>query len=116
MIVGAEHLKALSGFRKKSAVARWCRRSGIQFFLNDGGWPVTIPAALDRALVPDVECVRDLNAMTRKRLPPKVHEKCGRYYYVHQNKWKSLSRVEEGVRELHRRLAILEDEPPKTLA
>jgi hypothetical protein len=116
VIVDAEHLKALSGLKKKSAVARWCRRSGIQFFLNAGGWPVTIPAALDRALAPDVKCVRNLNAMPRKRLPPKVHEKCGRYYYVHQNKWTALSRVEEGVRELHRRLAILDDEPPKTLA
>jgi site-specific recombinase XerD len=52
----------------------------------------------------------------KKKLPPKVHVKGGRYYYVHQNKWHSLSRVEEGTRELHRRLAILEDLPPTTLA
>jgi len=49
-------------------------------------------------------------------LPPKVHEKGGRYYFVHKNKWQALSRVEEGTRELHRRLAILEDLPPTTLA
>jgi site-specific recombinase XerD len=52
----------------------------------------------------------------KKKLPPKVHEKGGRYYYVHQNKWRALSRVEEGARELHRQLAILEDLPPTTLA
>jgi integrase len=54
--------------------------------------------------------------MPRKRLPPKVHEKAGRYYYVDKNKWQGLSRVEDGVRELHRRLAILTDQPPNTLA
>lgn len=54
--------------------------------------------------------------MTRKKLPPKVHEKGGRYYWVDQNKWTGLSRVEDGVRELHRRLAILTDQPPNTLA
>jgi site-specific recombinase XerD len=52
----------------------------------------------------------------KKKLPPKVHEKGGRYYFVHKNKWQALSRVEEGTRELHRRLAILEDLPPTTLA
>ena len=54
--------------------------------------------------------------MTRKKLPPKVHEKGGRYYWVDQNKWTGLSTVAEGVRELHRRLAILTDQPPNTLA
>lgn len=29
-------------------------------------------------------------------LPPKVHVKNGRYYYVHRNKWHSLTKVEEG--------------------
>src|SRR5277367_3893768 len=52
----------------------------------------------------------------KKKLPPKVHEKGGRYYYVHQNKWRALSRVDEGTRELHRQLAILEELPPNTLA
>lgn len=54
--------------------------------------------------------------MTRKRLPPKVHIKGGRYYWVDQNKWTGLSKVADGVRELHRRLAILTDQPPNTLA
>lgn len=54
--------------------------------------------------------------MTRKKLPPKVHEKGGRYYWVDKNKWTGLSQVADGVRELHRRLAILTDQPPNTLA
>jgi site-specific recombinase XerD len=54
--------------------------------------------------------------MPKKRLPPKVHEKDGRYYYVDKNKWTGLSRVSEGIRELHRRLATLTDLPPNTLA
>ncbi len=53
--------------------------------------------------------------MTRKRIP-KVHEKDGRYYWVDKNKWTGLSRVDEGVRELHRRLATLTDQSPNTLA
>jgi hypothetical protein len=53
---------------------------------------------------------------TRKLIPPKVHIKDGRYYYVDRNKWMGLSRVEDGLRELHRRLAILTDQPPNTLA
>ena len=52
----------------------------------------------------------------KPKLPPKVHVKGKRYYYVHQNKWRALSRVDEGTRELHRQLAILEDLPPTTLA
>lgn len=53
---------------------------------------------------------------TRKLIPPKVHPKDGRYYYVDRNKWHPLSRIDEGLRELHRRLAILTDQPPNTLA
>lgn len=53
---------------------------------------------------------------TRKLIPPKVHPKDGRYYYVDRNKWHPLSRIDEGIRELHRRLAILTDQPPNTLA
>jgi site-specific recombinase XerD len=52
----------------------------------------------------------------KRKLPPKVHEKDVRYYWVDKNKWTGLSRVEEGPRELHRRLAILTDLPPNTLA
>ena len=54
--------------------------------------------------------------MLKKLRPPKVHEKDGRYYYVDKNKWHPLSRVSDGIRELHRRLAILTDQPPNTLA
>lgn len=54
--------------------------------------------------------------MPKKRLPPKVHEKGGRYYYVDQNKWNGLSRVSEGVRELHRQLANLTGASPGTMA
>jgi hypothetical protein len=53
---------------------------------------------------------------TRKLLPPKVHPKDGRYYFVDRGKWIGLSRIDEGIRELHRRLAILTDLPPNTLA
>lgn len=55
--------------------------------------------------------------MTGKpKLPPKVHPKDGRYYWVDKNKWTGLSRIDEGLRELHRRLAILQDLPPNTLS
>ena len=42
----AEHLKALSGFKQKSAVVRWCKRNGIRFFRNADGWPARIHDAL----------------------------------------------------------------------
>jgi site-specific recombinase XerD len=53
--------------------------------------------------------------MIKRLRPPKVHVKDGRYYYVDKNKWKGLSRVNEGLRELYRRLAILTDQPPGNL-
>lgn len=54
--------------------------------------------------------------MAIKRLrPPKCHVKDGRYYYVNQNKWTGLSRVEEGLRELYRRLSLLTGQPPGNL-
>lgn len=53
---------------------------------------------------------------TRKLIPPKVHVQNNRYYYVDGGKWTGLSKVDEGIRELHRRLAILTDQPPDTLA
>jgi len=37
-------------------------------------------------------------------LPPKVHEKAGRYYYVHRNKWHPLSRIDEGPEALYLKL------------
>jgi hypothetical protein len=37
-------------------------------------------------------------------LPPKVHEKNGRYYYVDRNVWNGLSRVDEGTPALYKAL------------
>ena len=54
--------------------------------------------------------------MIKRLHPPKVHPKDGRWYYVDRNKWHPLSRIDEGLRELHRRLATLTDQPPNTLA
>jgi hypothetical protein len=55
-IVGdAEYLKALSGRKQRSAVASWCRDKGIKYMLNADGWPVTTPAALDRAVTKAVK-------------------------------------------------------------
>jgi integrase len=51
----------------------------------------------------------------KKKLPPKVHEKHGRYFYVDKNKWTPLCRVSESPSELHRALAKLTGEPSKTL-
>jgi hypothetical protein len=62
MIVDAAHLKALSGYKQKSSVARWCRKNKIPFFLDARGWPVTTPEALDRALSPGVESGPDWTA------------------------------------------------------
>lgn len=52
----------------------------------------------------------------KKRLPPKVHEKHGRYFYVDKNQWIPLSLATDGTREMHRRLATLTGEAPNTLA
>ena len=51
IVIGdAEYLKALSGYKQKSAIADWCRKNGIKFFRNAQDWPVTTEATLDRAL------------------------------------------------------------------
>jgi integrase len=42
--------------------------------------------------------------------PDNVHVKGGRYYFVKHNKWKGLSRVDEGLRELYRRLSLIDGE------
>jgi hypothetical protein len=42
----AKHRKALSGYKQKCAVARWCKRNGIRFFRNANGWPDRIHDAL----------------------------------------------------------------------
>lgn len=47
-------------------------------------------------------------------LPPKVHEKNGRYYYVHRNKWNPLSRVTEGLPALYRELQAYVSDRPAT--
>jgi integrase len=47
-------------------------------------------------------------------LPPKVHTKNGRYYYVHQNKWHKLSRIDEGSPALYRALQQFTVERPAT--
>jgi hypothetical protein len=47
-------------------------------------------------------------------LPKKVHQKNGRYYYVHANKWNPLSRVEEGIPALYRALKSFTVERPAT--
>lgn len=49
---------------------------------------------------------------TRKLIPPKIHPKDGRWYYVDRGKWKGLSRIDEGLRELYRRMALLTDHQP----
>lgn len=50
--------------------------------------------------------------MIKRLRPPKVHVKDGRYYYVDKNRWSGLSRVDEGLRELYRRLAIQGEQLP----
>jgi hypothetical protein len=51
IVVGdAEYLKALSGYKQKTAIASWCTHNKIKFFRNAKGWPVTTEAALERAL------------------------------------------------------------------
>lgn len=47
-------------------------------------------------------------------LPPKVHEKNGRYYYVHANKWHGLSRIDDGLPALFRALQAFAPERPAT--
>lgn len=47
-------------------------------------------------------------------LPPKVHEKNGRYYYVHRNRWHPLSRVDEGLPALYRELRPFTSDRPAT--
>lgn len=49
------------------------------------------------------------------QLPAKVHRKHGRYYYVHQNRWHPLSRVDEGPSALYDRLQEFTGENPGSL-
>lgn len=48
-------------------------------------------------------------------LPAKVHAKHGRYYYVHQNKWHPLSRVEDGPSVLYDKLQAFTGDNPGSL-
>lgn len=49
-------------------------------------------------------------------LPPGVHEKHGRYYWVHRNKWHRLTRVDEGEVALLEAYYILAKNDPRTMA
>lgn len=48
-------------------------------------------------------------------VPAKVHVKHGRYYYVHENKWHALSRVDEGPSALYDRLQAFTGDRPGSL-
>lgn len=48
-------------------------------------------------------------------LPQKVHQKHGRYYYVHDNRWHPLSRVVEGPAALYTRLQEWTGDNPGSL-
>lgn len=48
------------------------------------------------------------------QLPAKVHEKNGRYYYVHKNKWHALTRIDEGLPALYNSLQEYTSERPAT--
>src|SRR5690349_5970969 len=47
-------------------------------------------------------------------LPPKVHEKNGRYYYVDRNTWHPLSRISEGMPALFAALRPFTSDRPAT--
>lgn len=61
VVVGdAKYLKALSGYKQASSVAKWCRKNGIKFFRNGQGWPVTTATELDRALAHETKAEPNL--------------------------------------------------------
>lgn len=47
-------------------------------------------------------------------LPPKVHQRHGRYFYVDKNKWHPLSRVDEGTTALYEHLQHFTSDTPAT--
>jgi integrase len=47
-------------------------------------------------------------------LPPKVHERNGRYFYVHGNKWHPLTRATEGATALYAALQAFTSDRPAT--
>lgn len=70
MIVDAETLRALCGFKQKLRVAKWCKKNGIKYFRDAKGWPVTTQSALDRALTPSVESGTDWSPYHAKQKTP----------------------------------------------
>lgn len=48
-------------------------------------------------------------------LPPKVHTKHGRYFYVHKNQWHPLSRIDKGPSALYDRLQEFTGDNPGSL-
>jgi integrase len=48
-------------------------------------------------------------------LPAKVHRKHGRFYYVHENRWHALSRVDEGPAAMYARLQDFTGDNPGSL-
>lgn len=48
------------------------------------------------------------------QLPPKVHKKNGRYYYVHKNQWHKLTRIEDGAAALYDALQAFTSDRPAT--
>lgn len=49
-------------------------------------------------------------------LPPKVHLKAGRYYYVHRNKWHALTKAEDGEPAMRKALEEVLVPAPRTFA
>jgi integrase len=49
-----------------------------------------------------------------KNVPPKVHVKDGRYYYVDKNKWNKLTRIDEGAAALYTALQKWTSDRPAT--
>ena len=68
MIGDATYLMELSGCKQRASVARWCKKNGIKYFRNALGWPVTTPAALDRALIHGIESGPDWSACDNKKV------------------------------------------------
>jgi hypothetical protein len=63
IVIGdAEYMKALSGYKQKTAIASWCRRNHIKCFRNAQGWPVTTEAEINRALSPSSRVEPDWSA------------------------------------------------------
>jgi hypothetical protein len=62
VIITAEQLKLMSGFKTARAVVEWCKRNGIAYLRNKSGWPVTISDELNRALQAQADKLAKLRA------------------------------------------------------